>query len=120
LEVPRNSPVEFCTGTSFRTRTDCLFRSPVLGKYFQRHRTFFKIFHSQTTTNKRDHLKFLKKTREASESGFSFSLLASKIRPVSLNIRSLVIDDAEIESITGAKRDNCGYIPRGKKRIGIK
>jgi hypothetical protein len=61
------------------------------------------------TTTKRDHLRFRKKTRESNESGLSCCLLASKIRPISLNIRSLVVDDVEIESIAGAKRDNCGY-----------
>jgi hypothetical protein len=60
---------------------------------------------------KRDYLKFRKKkTNESNESGFSCCLLASKTHPVSLNIRSLVADEASIESSGNAKRDNCGYI----------
>ena len=35
---------------------------------------------------------------------------ASRTRPVSLNILSLVVDDAGIERSGNAKRDNCGKI----------
>jgi len=59
---------------------------------------------------KRDYLKFLTRTSESSESEFSCCLVASKTCPVSVNIRSPVVDEAGTESIDGAKRDTCEYI----------
>ncbi len=57
-----------------------------------------------------NHLKLRKKTSKSSESGLSCCRRASRTRPVSLNTRSLVVADAGIEKIGGAKLDNCGKI----------
>ncbi len=57
-----------------------------------------------------NYLKLRKKTSKSSESGFSCCRRASRTRPVSLNTRLLVVADAGIEKIVGAKFDNCGKI----------
>ena len=53
-----------------------------------------------------------KKTSESRELGFSCCRLAYKIRPVSLNIRSLVVDDAGMERSVAANRNNCGKLDK--------
>jgi hypothetical protein len=63
--------------------------------------------------NKNEKLNYLqlrKKTSESSESGASCWRLAPKTRPVSLNTRSLVVDDTVVERSCDAKRYNCGKI----------
>jgi hypothetical protein len=76
---------------------------------FIRKNIIFNFIHKQQR-KKISYLKFRKKTSESSESGFSCCRRASRTRPVSLNTRSLVVDDAGIERSGGAKRNNCGKI----------